>query len=309
MDILLVDDSRVMRQLVRRTLRQAGYDVGQVTEAENGQDALTKLKSFKPDLVLSDWNMPTMNGFELLTALRAENNQVPLGFVTSESTPAMKAKAAGGGALFLLTKPFTAEDFRRVLIAAGLKPGNAITAADREVVADGAIAAFNDKLLAKLLSNLINAPVNVVPGPKLVTAVTPCISVTWIDPADKLLYAGFCELPVAVYLGAVMGMRPPAVVKEMLRERVLPDTARADAYEVFNVLSRAFNDAGSVHVRLKDITFPPTPALPLALQTERTSKSRLDFTVTVQGHGSGKLSLVSTANPPDFILKDLTGDR
>lgn len=115
MDILLVDDSRVMRQLVRRTLRQAGYDVGQVTEAENGQDALTKLKSFKPDLVLSDWNMPEMNGLQLLQELKKQGSPVKFGFVTSEGSAEMRQQATDNGALFLVSKPFTVEAFQTSL--------------------------------------------------------------------------------------------------------------------------------------------------------------------------------------------------
>ena len=66
MKILVADDSRVMRQIVIRTLRQAGYDDHDIVEAEDGADALAKVSSEKPDLVLSDWNMPNMTGIECL---------------------------------------------------------------------------------------------------------------------------------------------------------------------------------------------------------------------------------------------------
>ena len=62
MKILVADDSRVMRQIVIRTLRQAGYDDHEIVEAEDGADALAKVGSEQPDLVLSDWNMPNMTG-------------------------------------------------------------------------------------------------------------------------------------------------------------------------------------------------------------------------------------------------------
>ena len=71
MKILVADDSRVMRQIVIRTLRQAGYDDHDIVEAEDGRDALDKVASESPDLVLSDWNMPNMTGIECLQALRA----------------------------------------------------------------------------------------------------------------------------------------------------------------------------------------------------------------------------------------------
>ena len=115
MKILVADDSRVMRQIVIRTLRQAGYDSHEVVEAENGREALEKVASEAPDLVLSDWNMPEMTGIECLEALRASGSQVPFGFVTSEGSPEMREKAANAGALFLIAKPFTEETFRDAL--------------------------------------------------------------------------------------------------------------------------------------------------------------------------------------------------
>ena len=111
MKILVADDSRVMRQIVIRTLRQAGYDDHDIVEAEDGQDAYDKVQSERPDLVLSDWNMPNLTGIECLQALRSSGSTVPFGFVTSEGSEEMRGKAADAGALFLIAKPFTADTF------------------------------------------------------------------------------------------------------------------------------------------------------------------------------------------------------
>ena len=115
MKILIADDSRVMRQIVTRTLRQAGYDGHDLVEASDGQEAFDKAMSEKPDLVLSDWNMPQLTGVEVLRQLRANGVQVPFGFITSEGSPEMRKVAEAAGALFLVTKPFTADTFRDVL--------------------------------------------------------------------------------------------------------------------------------------------------------------------------------------------------
>jgi two-component system chemotaxis response regulator CheY len=113
--ILIADDSRVMRQIVTRTLRQAGYDGHELVEASDGREAYDAAIKEAPDLVLSDWNMPEMTGVEVLRALRAGGFETPFGFVTSEGTPEMRHAAEAAGALFLITKPFTAEAFRDVL--------------------------------------------------------------------------------------------------------------------------------------------------------------------------------------------------
>ena len=117
MKILVADDSRVMRQIVIRTLRQAGFDDHDIVEAEDGADALAKVGAEKPDLVLSDWNMPNMTGIECLRALRAQGSAVPFGFVTSEGSPEMRETASDAGALFLIAKPFTPDTFRDALDA------------------------------------------------------------------------------------------------------------------------------------------------------------------------------------------------
>jgi len=112
LQVIVVDDSKVMRQIVKRTLRQAGYDDWEVAEAENGAEAFDLAMRTKPDLVLSDWNMPQMSGIDLLRKLNASGADIPLGFVTSEGSPQMRELAEAEGALFLIAKPFTPEVFR-----------------------------------------------------------------------------------------------------------------------------------------------------------------------------------------------------
>lgn len=108
MDVLVVDDSKAMRLIVSRILKQTGF-VSEISEAENGQQALEHLRVHPADVVLSDWNMPEMTGIELLEALRAEGIEIPFLFVTSESTAEMRGIAAAAGATSLIAKPFTRE--------------------------------------------------------------------------------------------------------------------------------------------------------------------------------------------------------
>lgn len=111
MKILIADDSRVMRQIVVRTLRQAGHGGHDIVEAENGRQALEMVQTEQPDLVLSDWNMPEMTGIDCLSALRAAGSTVKFGFVTSEGSEEMRQRATAAGAAFLIAKPFTPEAF------------------------------------------------------------------------------------------------------------------------------------------------------------------------------------------------------
>ena len=113
--ILIVDDSKAMRLVVRRSLRQAGLPAHEVVEAANGKEALDVIARENPDLVLSDWNMPEMNGIELLRTLKENGTSVSFGFITTEGTPEMIAKAINEGAMFLIAKPFTPEQLSETL--------------------------------------------------------------------------------------------------------------------------------------------------------------------------------------------------
>ena len=115
MNILVVDDSLAMRMIVIKTLREAGYDGHDITQAEDGAKALDQIKSSEPDIVLCDWNMPNMTGPELLAALNDEGIKPKFGFVTTEGTDAMREKAEELGARFLIAKPFTPDSFKEAL--------------------------------------------------------------------------------------------------------------------------------------------------------------------------------------------------
>ena len=103
--ILAVDDSASIRQMVAFTLKGAGYDV---VEAGDGQDGLDKAKSKSINLVLTDQNMPKMDGLTLIKSLRAlpQYKAVPILMLTTEAGDDMKAQGKAAGATGWLVKPF-----------------------------------------------------------------------------------------------------------------------------------------------------------------------------------------------------------
>jgi two-component system, chemotaxis family, chemotaxis protein CheY len=109
MKVLVVDDMSTMRRIVKNVLRQIGFS--DIVEAENGQDALTKLKAGGFGLVVSDWNMPVMQGIELLRAVRAdaELKTLPFLMVTAEAQKENLIEAVQAGVSNYVVKPFTAE--------------------------------------------------------------------------------------------------------------------------------------------------------------------------------------------------------
>jgi len=115
---LIVDDSSVMRKIVERSLRQAGLDSMLAYEASNGADALETLKSKPVDLILTDINMPSMDGLEFLRQLRAQDLApgVPVVMITTEASLDRAKQALAAGAQYFIPKPFSIEQIRaRVL--------------------------------------------------------------------------------------------------------------------------------------------------------------------------------------------------
>ncbi|MBL0125084.1 MAG: chemotaxis response regulator CheY [Betaproteobacteria bacterium] len=104
---LIVDDFSTMRRIVRNLLKEIGYN--NADEAEDGVVALAKLRGGNFDFVVSDINMPNMNGFELLTQIRADDNLkgLPVLMVTAEAKKENILAAAQGGASGYIVKPFT----------------------------------------------------------------------------------------------------------------------------------------------------------------------------------------------------------
>lgn len=115
MKILIVDDSKAMRMVVRRTLEQAGFGEHETIEASSGLEAFSLINSESPDLVLSDWNKAQMKGIQLLEKVRKSGSKVRFGFITSQSNAETARIATETGADFLLTKPFTVDSMKAVL--------------------------------------------------------------------------------------------------------------------------------------------------------------------------------------------------
>jgi two-component system chemotaxis response regulator CheY len=122
-DVLVVDDSAAIRKILQRVLRQTGMAIRAIHEAGDGQEALELLKSQPVDLVLTDINMPKMDGIQLLAAMKASPKwrHIPVMMVTTEGGETKVAEAVKLGAAGYVRKPFTADQIKEKL-AAFLEP-------------------------------------------------------------------------------------------------------------------------------------------------------------------------------------------
>lgn len=117
LDVLIVDDSAAIRKIIQRVLVQADVSLGTVYEANDGKEALEKMKNGKIGLILSDINMPNMDGLELLGKVRAVEawQSIPIIMVTTEGSQNKVMQALELGANGYVRKPFTADQIKEKL--------------------------------------------------------------------------------------------------------------------------------------------------------------------------------------------------
>jgi len=116
--VLIVDDSLPMRKVIKKTFQAAGYGNVNFLEAEDGQKALDQLKDNWVDIVVSDYNMPVMNGLELIKAIKEDDrfDQVPVVIISTEGSQEKMDQFIAQGASGYIKKPFAPEQLRDVLV-------------------------------------------------------------------------------------------------------------------------------------------------------------------------------------------------
>ena len=116
--ILIVDDSLPMRSVVKRTIKAAGYGNSELLEAANGQQALELMRNSWIDMVITDYNMPVMNGLDFIRCIKKEDllKNIPVVVVSTEGNQSKIEEFMDSGAAGYITKPFTAEAIRDVIV-------------------------------------------------------------------------------------------------------------------------------------------------------------------------------------------------
>ncbi|WP_289023262.1 response regulator [Desulfobacter postgatei] len=117
--ILIVDDSMPMRTVLKRSLAAAGYSGSRILEASNGKEALTVLKGEWVDLIMTDYNMPEMNGLSFLKTVKTEAlfKEIPVIVISTEGNDSKIKEFMDTGAAGYITKPFTPEALRDLIVS------------------------------------------------------------------------------------------------------------------------------------------------------------------------------------------------
>lgn len=116
-NVLIVDDSMIIRKMIAKTLNISGLDIGEIYFAENGREALNQLKEKWVDIVFADINMPEMNGIEMIEKMCGEDllNSIPVVIISTERSKERIEALKAMGVRAYLRKPFIPEEFSQVV--------------------------------------------------------------------------------------------------------------------------------------------------------------------------------------------------
>jgi len=272
MKILVADDSRAMRRLVVSALERAGI-TGEILEAGDGGEALRLSRAYRPDLVLADWNMPVLNGYELFEAIQKEKLPCKVGFVTSEVSQAARKAVVEKGAQFVIGKPFISDDFREAIVP---------------LLGRGGAAVPSVHAVAEVLSRLFGQPTLPKPGPPVIFGGQRPVVVGIYDlggPAIQALVA--LDAEASIILAHLLD---PTGAHYDARAGGLPSWVLENVREVLNVLSRVFRVSGAGALALKTLRVHP-PALPTDVSSILVGATRrLDLSLESADKKRGALS-------------------
>ena len=295
MQVLIVDDSRAMRMIVRKTLKSSGYGHYRVREAVDGVDALHQVREESPSLILCDWNMPRMNGQEFLKALQADEYEGVIGVISSAVSPEQSIQARELGASFVVAKPFKVSTFVALFSAAGLEPS---TAAEFESLAAHSVRAFNIKGLRGVLSGVYRREIEITEVDEMdLRRVRNTVVGTYLDIEGNIAGIGVLEMAIGLSLAGALSLIPVGLVRDQVKSRgPLPENLTENLTEVFNLMSGLLVDDSDFRMRIDKIE-PRLPRVPVRLRLGAKKGRRLDAHVRVEGYDEGALSLLMLDKP------------
>lgn len=291
--VLVVDDSRAMQAILRRALQHPSLGDTIIDTAASGDEALALVEHAEPALLVSDWHMPGMTGIELLQTLRQLGHQLPVGFVTTETTPALLEQATTNGAAFILHKPFDDDALRAAVAAAlGLATG--------AVRADGAPALPDREAAARSLRLGVQAwmsgvPFRLVPGERFTSAQLSGHNLLALyTPAEggPVTAVAVADLPALCMLGGGAISADPREVRRAIQEGQAPATFVDSASSFFAGLAGrvpAQLGIGPVAFKAANLVGRTMARLP---QTLDQATVRADYRLSVPGYGDGHLALL-----------------
>lgn len=292
--VLVVDDSRAMQAIIRRVLQSPVLGPVAVETVASGDEALAAIERGLPQLVLSDWHMPGMSGIELLQTLRQlGHGELAVGFVTTETTPALLQQARTNGAAFIVHKPFHDQE---LLAAVGgvLGPPPAAAAEPAAEAGQGVRA-----LRRFVQAWMPGVPFRVIDGERFTSAhLTARNLLALYQPAagGGAVALAAANLPALCMLGGGAIQADPRDIRRAIQDGnpgpAIVDSATTFFREAAGALLASQLGVGGAAFKGAQLVPSDFARLRAALDGPG---GRADYRLSVPGYGDGRLAFIQTA--------------
>ena len=290
MKLLIVDDSKAMQTIVTRILHKAGYKENEFKTALDGKAAFEIVCNWRPDVVLTDWHMPEMNGLELMHAIVRSGIQTKVGVITTEKSRKRIAQAKAAGAVFVVHKPFETEQLERAIIPL---LGNA-DEDDVELENDTlpSIVLPNASAVSKILNCLSSSPIKItdVTEEPFNISNLPFEIALYDDQNGKIKTVCMLNHTAACYIGGSLSGYSEEKVLEAVASKTIPRFLFDNSKKILSMFSALFYD----HEFKKDLNIYAThlihkPFNRLEEFQKRPPHKRVHLKIAVEGYGTGAI--------------------
>lgn len=299
MRVLIVDDSRATQAIIHRSIERMGVPDIELQKAGDGKTALDIIREWEPNVVISDWHMPTMSGIELLNAVEREMLGIDLGFVTAESSEERLEEAKAHGARFIIQKPFDQDTLEKALqpifdshIKKPIESDSSSPAsqANKEIILP-TLDTLQTKLntLAKTRVTLTKAPAIIMEKKHF-----PYLIGLYGNRDKPSVHAiAIADIRTVGILGRFTGEVPKGYIQQALlthqvSQRILDQGQRA----LQHVESTLYNMEIEDSLILRDAKLLKSPAEHIQKLLNSNRDHRLDMWVNIAGYKPGCLTIV-----------------
>ncbi|WP_347988086.1 response regulator [Methylomonas sp. AM2-LC] len=297
MKFLIVDDSRAVQAIIKRALEQSGIAGMEFKMAMNGEQAMTIIPDWQPDLVITDWHMPTMTGIELLKLLRQSNfGHIKVGFVTTETAAHYLDEAINHGACFVINKPCSDVELQNAVFSVFPK-AKQVNAHDSKSADDKLVVfAANSKTeLLEFLKNELQTTLTLTPVLRkpLEELVGPMVIGAYRLQDGKNV-VGICLLDksAAILIGGKMSGKAVKDIAKFIKteglEKEFSDHAIKVLSKCANIVFSA-NTNNALELGASNVVNRPSEKLSAVIEN---SASRFDYIISHPDFGNGLISII-----------------
>lgn len=297
--VLVVDDSRAMQAIIRRVLES--QSLGRTTEVEtvtSGEQALDALERYTPCLIVTDWHMPGMSGIELLQTLRQMGHaNLAVGFVTTETQPALLQQAITNGAVFIVHKPFHDHELLAAVRDVLARP--AAPPSEPEAETESTEPMQDVRALRRFIQAWMpGVPFRVIDGEKFNSAhlTTQNLLAVYSPAAGGSLCAlAAANLPALCMLGGGAIQADPKDIRRAIQEGT-PGGEMIDSGIAFfrDLAPLLLGQIGVDDATFKGANLVPRDFAKLRAAVDNASLARADYRLSVPGYGDGRLVIIRT---------------